>query len=93
MNRKPEAIEYEDGDGIFTLRCKTKEEAQKAMQSLVDSDFPDKFKVKLDKIKETIMFAGHRKCGGYTIGDSTCWECGEDTNHVGRRTFIYDDFN
>jgi len=89
MKYKPEAILYEDVNGVFTLYCKTKEVAQKIMQETINENEIEGIVIDLDDIKEATMYKGHRKCGGYNIGDNVCWECGEDMNHRPIKTFIY----
>jgi len=88
MRKKPEAWLYEDGDGAFALYCKNREQALKAFQTVVDEEVNPKFTVKMEDIRESIAYHGHRKCnGGWSIGESICWECGESGNWAGVSCF------
>ncbi len=88
-NKKPEAIIYEEGDGIFTQRCKTKEQARDLMQKVVNEE---KIYITIDiwKIKEDRYITCNACMGYMTVGnDKICNECGEQKVTNGRRTFTY----
>ena len=93
----PQAVMYEDKNGMFTLHISTKEEAQKYMQGLIDEERNDlldpdeqenRIEININDIKEDRMY-GHRKCDGVMIGEAICWGCGEPCHWRGRKTFTY----
>lgn len=88
-NRKPEAHRFTDGDGFYTVRCKTKEQARDAMLAYMknDSDY-EGYEITIEDIHEEIAYL-HRKCGYTTLGENMCGECGEPTRGNGRKTFAY----
>ena len=94
----PQALRYEDGGGYFTIHCPTKELAQKLIQAELDeieNDILDedeqenRIECSLEDIKIQRMYS-HRNCDGWSIGEPTCWDCGEAVNNsVGRKTFTF----
>lgn len=104
MKKKPEAMIYEDGWGMFTLHCKTKEHAHQAMVATakehideggleLEAYFEKSEDVEIDinKIQSDRIYTNHKKCGGcyYNVGDNICNECGESINTKGIETFTY----
>lgn len=79
---------YEEETGVMAKYCKDKERARKVMQEEVD-DYLEGIVIDIDLIREDTAF-GHVKCGGFSIGEPTCWECGEPTSIIGRTVFVYD---
>lgn len=92
MKRKPDANFFTEGHGMYARYCSTKEQALKAMKQLLVDDLLDKDEgftksVKLENIKETRYYT-HKRCDGFTFGDNTCFECGDQCGTNGRRAFI-----
>lgn len=88
-DRKPTAYTFTDGDGFYTERCKTKEEAKMAMEAYMKNDPEyEGTEIKLEDIHEETAYL-HRKCGYTSLGENLCGECGEPTRGNGRRTFAY----
>lgn len=91
--RQPDAVFFQDWqDGMFTLRCTTKEQAIKVMQELWDDD-PEFHKEKCgdikfneETVKEERMYTCN-SCDIYTLGENVCMECGNSLSPIGRRTF------
>jgi hypothetical protein len=95
MTRKPRALINSEKNGVFTMSCKTKDEALKLMQEeidewqcLEDDEMEDgQIVVDIEEIKETYMYY-HRKCSYYNF-EQQCEECGEQCGTVGRKTFYF----
>lgn len=88
-DRKPHAYPFTDGDGFYTVRCKTKEQAKTAMEEWMKNDPEyDGVEIKLDEIQQETAYH-HRKCGYTTLGENLCGDCGEQTRGNGRITFAY----
>ncbi len=88
-NKGPVAHRFTDGDGFFTERCKTKEQAKAAMEEWFKNDPEyEGFEIKLEDIHEEVAYY-HRKCGYTSLGENICGECGEPTRGNGRLTFAY----
>lgn len=95
--KEPTAMFFTEGEGMFTLRCKTVKQAQKEMQREIDLStetdlemlgFGKDLVIKLEDVQEQIMYE-HRKCGIYTIDEPICMECGEELyRNRGRKTFV-----
>jgi len=86
---KGRAFRFEDGDGMFTIGCKTPEEALAVMKrDFYEWDHEElPAEMVLENVKEDWMYQ-HRACDGYySIGENTCGACGETTRGNGRKTF------
>lgn len=85
---------FAEGEGMSSYRCKTKEQALKAMQELWNDDIEyskenyGEQEITLEHIKE-VRYYTHKRCGNMTFDDDNmCWECGEPCGTTGRKTFV-----
>lgn len=86
--KKARAHIYEEKNGAFALYCRSKKQAVKLLQEVIDEEinanrdetdeFDEEIVVREDAVKEDWAYPGHRNCDeGYSIGEAICYGCGE----------------
>lgn len=88
---------YTEGDGMYTMGCKTIDDAIEAMKKAFEEfgkpgEAEEYYgfsmdRVKAENIKKDRIYY-HRACHFYTVGENWCIECGEQTKGNGREAFV-----